>query len=319
MKILFTACTFSKQIIKNFRKKHIEIIPAPGNLKKTELISKLKNCQGYILGGDEIATADILKATDLKFILFYGTGASNYIDVKEAKRQKVLVGNTPGANTYSVAEYTLGLIMESLKEFSNVNVHSKNSKWIKKEVPLLNESKVGIIGMGGIGTKLAHMLRYGFNVAVFYWNRNRKYDLEQELGVEYLPLNKVFSACQIVSLHLDLNSQTKHIIKMRQLKLMKKNAVLVNTARANLVDPHDLYKAIEQGCLRKVMMDGYYEEPFPDKNNDKYGFLSLPDDKLILSPHNAYNSKLSKRNMVNIAVDWINDFSNSATPKYLVN
>lgn len=318
-KVIFTANTFSDEKIANLKKQGIEIIKQPHNLSESDLIKAIHDVDGYILGGDEIATRKVIESSNkLKIIAFLGAGYERYVDVKAAKVKGVMVTNTPGANAQAVAEFTISLLLDAVKKTSYLNRIAKTGGWEKKQVWNLQGKTVGVIGMGNIGSKVAYILHQGFGMNVLYVSRSQKTQIEQSLGAKKVALHELLANSDIVTIHASQSDETIGMIGEKELSLMKKTSILVNAARAEIVDGKALYDALQNDQLSSAAFDAYYKEPLPKPEDDEYKLMSLPDDKFILTPHNAYNSSDAVEAMENMIIESLRDVFAERQPKYQV-
>lgn len=318
-KVIFTANTFTDEKIDSLKAKGIEIIKQPHNLAEGDLIKALSGVEGYILGGDEIATRKVIEsAKDLKIIAFLGAGFERYVDVKAAKERGVLVTNTPGANAQAVAEFSVSLILDVVKKTPYLNEVAKKGIWEKRQVWNLQGKTLGIIGMGNIGSKVASIMHNGFGMNVLYVSRTAKPELESNLAAKKVSLDNLLSQSDVVSIHASQSDETVGMIGKVELSLMKSTAVLVDSARAEIVDGHALYDALANGRISSAAFDAYYTEPLPKPEEDKYKLMSLPNDKFILTPHNAYNSSDAVEAMEKMVIESLEDAFLGRKPQYLV-
>ncbi|NTU47092.1 hydroxyacid dehydrogenase [Candidatus Roizmanbacteria bacterium] len=318
-KVIFTANTFSDKKIESLKEQGIEIIKQPHNLSESELVNVLQDVEGYILGGDEIATRTVIEsANKLKIIAFLGAGYERYIDVAAAKEKGVIVTNTPGANSQAVAEFTVSLLLDSVKKTSYLNQVAKNGGWEKKQVWNLQGKTVGIIGMGNIGSKVAYILNKGFGMNVLYVSRSSKPEIEQSLGVQKTTLNELLANSDVVSIHASQSNETVGMIGEKELALMKKSAVLINPSRAEIVDGKALYEALQNGKLAAAAFDAYYVEPLPEPENDEYKLMGLANDRFILTTHNAYNSSDAVEAMEKMIEESLTSVFSGEKPKYSI-
>jgi phosphoglycerate dehydrogenase-like enzyme len=290
-KVLFTQCSFSDKEISDLAKSGIEIVKASGNLSEDELIKELRGCWGYVIGGADRATEKVIQSTDLAIINFYGTGYENYIDVDTATERKIVVANTPKANAYTVAEYTIAHILNAVKRIADSNNKTKKGGWDRNRVWNLKDKTLGIIGMGTIGTYVAEIAKDAFNMNILYVGRSKKEKVEKRLKARKVSLSELMKKSDVVTIHASYSKEAENMIGAKELNIMKQHAVLVNCARAELVDGKALLVALKNGKLATASYDAYYKEPVPKKKDDKWGLLSLPDDKFIITPHTAYNTK----------------------------
>ncbi len=319
-KILFTGNTLSDSDIQNLGSRGFQIISGRTDYLENELVTALEGVHGYVLGGDEIATGQVIEAApDLKVIAFLGTGYERFVDVRTASSCGIAVTNTPGANAYTVAEFTVGLVLDLLKRLTYLNNRTKMGGWEKHEAWNLRGRTLGIVGMGTIGALVARILRNGFGMNVTYVSRTSKPDVEAELGARKVGLQDLLQHSDVVSLHASYTQQTIGMLGKAQFQMMRTEAILVNTARAELVDPVALYEALRDGKISAAAFDGYYVEPIPAPMNDKYGLLSLGDDRFIITPHTAYNSLDANRKMERMAVESVIAVLEGKEPETIVN
>jgi lactate dehydrogenase-like 2-hydroxyacid dehydrogenase len=306
--ILFTACTFSAEQIDRLENQGFHIVPEKGNLSENELAEAIKNMDGYIQGGDEIVTEKIINsANKLKVISFLGAGYENYIDIKSALNKGIIVTYTPGANATSVAEFSVALLLDAVKKISFQNSESKKGIWNKQKVTNLQNKTVGIIGMGSVGSLVATILHCGFGMKIIYYNRSAKTELEHQLHAQQVELNDLLIASDIISIHIPLSEDTKYLINQNELNKCKKDAILINTARADIVNGFALFNALTIGKISCAAFDVYYQEPLPSPDKDVYKLLSLPDNKFIITPHSAFNSHDAVRAMESMVLESIFD------------
>ena len=319
-KIIFTASDFFGQRIDQLKIDGFEFIKQSGNLTENELVKVLQGAHGYILGGDEVASRKVIEsAKDLKVIAFVGAGYENYVDVKVATEQGITVTNTPGANAQTVAELTAGLILTAIKQIIPMNENAKKGIWEKRQVADLKGKTLGIVGAGNIGSKVAAIMKQGFGMNILYHSKSIKSELEKKLDARKTQLEDLLTQSDVVSLHVPLTDKTEGMLSTKELSLMKSTAILINAARAKLVDGNALYAALKNDRLGAAAFDVYYEEPAPKPTDDEYKLLTLTNDKFILTPHNGSNSEEAYDNMTSMAVEGVLDVILGKKPKHQVN
>jgi len=306
-KALFTNSAFNKQEIDSLNSSGIDFIAAPENLSEKELIKSLKDIDIYIMGGSDKATKTVLEKTNIKLIIFYGTGYKDFIDVETAQKLGIPITNTPKANAYTVAEHTIALILDVVKGISNLNNEVKSGTWKTNEVWNLKDKTLGIIGMGTIGQNVARIMKNGFQMDICYYGPNEKSDIAKELDIKRAHFDELLKKSDIISLHLPLTSKTKNIIGEYELGLMKKQCVLINTSRAELINPQALTKALKSNKIKSAAFDSYYDEPMTPKN-DQYGLLNMPDNKFIITPHTAFKSKEASEDANKMVIENIEEW-----------
>jgi len=318
-KVLFTNCSFKDSDIEKLKFQKIEIRKEKGDLSENELIAALQDCQGYVIGGADKATRNVIEKTNLKIINFYGTGYENYVNVKVASEKDIVVANTPKANAYTVAEHSVALILDAVKGTTWLNNSTKKGGWNRRITWNLQGKTLGVIGMGTIGSHVATILHNGFGMNVIYTSRSQKNQVEKEMGAKKVSLEDLFSESDVITIHSAYNEKLVNKIGKEQFSVMKKHAVLVNAARAELVDPVSLKESLENNVFATAAFDAYYKEPAPELESDEWRLLSLPDRKFIITPHTAYGSKEAFENMNNMVIENLTNFFEGKDVPYKVN
>jgi len=208
------------------------------------------------------APEDFARFTNLKLVMRWGVGYDN-VDIETAGRRGVAVCNTPGANAYAVAELAVGLMIGVGRNMVGYFRHIREGDWDRNAFPVnlsLNRKKVGLLGGGNIGRQVARRVQ-AFGAEVQYFDTFRlKPEMEDEFRMTYVDLDTLFKTSDVVSVHVPLMDSTRHIVGREQLAMMKKGALLVNTARGGLVDDTALLEALEEGRLGGAGLDCVEDE-----------------------------------------------------------
>ncbi len=242
-----------------------EIIPQ-------DLIKIIPNYQGLIVRSRTKATKEIIdRGSNLKVIGRVGSGLDN-IDVKEAKKRRIIIVNSPESNTEAVAELTLTLILSLLRKLSLAYSSMSDGLWLKKELSgnELFGKKVGIIGYGKIGKKVAKLLT-AFGAKVDYFSRAKKTN-----SFKY-----IFKHSDIITVHLPLTNETKNLVNNKLLALMKPTSFFVNTSRGGVVEEKTLFKMLQEKKIAGAALDVFWQEPLLPQS--PWRKLS----NVILTPHIA--------------------------------
>ena len=232
------------------------------------------------MGGEFFRSAPKLKLVQLL------SAGYDRVDVEAARKAKVPVSNNGGANAIAVAEHTVLLMLAVLKQLVRFHQDVVAGKWrppASSESPVyeLSARRVGIIGLGNIGKKVARRAA-AFDARVQYHDILRLTEAEEDaLGVRFVLLNELLRTSDIVTLHVPLNDSTRGMIGARELSQMKSGAILVNTCRGPVVDENALYEALKGKRLAGAGLDVLVEEP-PAKNHPLF---TLPN--VTLTPHSA--------------------------------
>lgn len=222
-------------------------------------------------------------AKHLKMIQRTGVG-TEMLDVEAIKAHGIPVYVNAGVNAQSVAEHTLTLMLACLKRLPQINQQTHQGVWKKQQIGVttreLKGKTVALVGMGNIGRLVASMLQ-PFGAKVIYTDVVRQPDeTEQRLGLTYYDsFEALLPEADILSFHCPLVKENTEILNQRTLAMMKKGAVVVNTARGKLINPNDLYEALVSGHFAAAALDTHYEEPI------KEGYKLAELDNVILTPH----------------------------------
>ena len=246
-----------------------------------ELIAKIPLYDGLIVRSATKVTKKIIdNAKNLKIIGRAGAGVDN-IDLISAKEKKILVMNTPGGNTNATAEHTLALLLSLSRKISKADTSTHKGEWAKKNFKG-NEIKgktIGIIGFGNVGRRFAEMCTaLGLKVLVVSKSFN---DVKDEYpNYDSCDLNDALKQADIISFHCKPNFDGSSVINSKELNLMKDTALIINTARGNLVSEVDLCEAIKEKKIGGAAIDVFATEPAT--NNTLFGL-----ENILLTPHIA--------------------------------
>lgn len=257
------------------------VIEASGT--EAQLLEVLQDHQ-YVLSHKSPFTEKVFKAApNLKFIGICRGGPVN-VDLEAATKAGVVVTYAPGRNAQAAAEFTIALILSSLRKILDADKEMKAGVWrgdyfvYEKAGQELNGTTVGVIGFGAVGKIVAKILNaFGANILVHDPFADPK-EIEKS-NCKAVELNELMSQSFVVTLHSRLTEKTKHLINADNLKLMPKGALLVNTARGGLLDYSSLPALLESGQLGGLALDVYDEEP-PSQN-----YPLLKSQNVVLTPH----------------------------------
>ncbi|MDQ3964597.1 MAG: hypothetical protein M3277_11925 [Actinomycetota bacterium] len=300
--IVISGTTFPKAVSAELQARGFEIVSIPGDLDEESVVERLEGAWGYILGGSETMTKGVWGTlSDLRLVCFLGTGFESFIELP-TDRERIAFCYTPHANAEAVAEFTIALMLDAVRGVCKRTMGVAGGVWSEESTPSLIGASIGIIGMGHIGQSVARIATAAFGSQIVYWNRSRKPELES-LG--YTRLDTPTDVCRsasIVSLHCAyVPGANDALIGEAELQALGAGGVLVNTARAELVDPGSLAKALRSGGISGAAFDGYYTEPTPLPTEDVHGLLSLIPESLLVTPHCAYLSEQAVLRMAEMA------------------
>ncbi len=260
----------------------VKVHKGKASLSKENLIKKAKDADAIIsLLSDKIDPEVIDKLNKCRVIANYAVGYNN-IDVDYANRKGIVVTNTPGILTDATADLTMALLLavaRRINEAERFVLEGKFDGW-KPELMLgidLKGKTLGIIGMGRIGQAVAARAK-SFGMRIIYYSRTRKSDVEKELKARKVSLNKLLKESDVISIHTPLNKDTRGLLDKEALNKIKKGAILINTARGEVVDEEELIRLLKKKHLFGAGFDVYTNEPAINKK-----LLSL--DNVVLLPH----------------------------------
>ena len=251
----------------------------------------------------------------LKVISNYAVGIDN-IDVKEAQRRKIIVANTPGVASESVAEHAFSLIAALGKHLFEADRFVRSGKFSKFDPNLFLSKQlwgqtIGIIGLGRIGMFVGQIAHGGFRMKVDYFDIKRSEDFEMVCEAQYMDIEHLLTRADIVTLHVPILPTTHHLIGKRELKLMKNSAILINTSRGPVVDEEALIWALREKEIAGVGLDVFEHEP--DVSRELFAF-----ENVILTPHIASATYETREKMSEIAAQNIIDVFEGKEPAGLV-
>ena len=217
----------------------------------------------------------------LKLIQKLGVGV-NTIDLDAAKKHKIAVCNMPGVNSNAVAEFTVGLMLSSLRRIASLNAQMREGVWkvppeIADNLRELRGKTVGIVGFGSIGQRVARILA-AFDAQVIYWARS---DRSSEVGKQ-VSLEELFEKADLITLHLPSHPDTRMLVGRSLLERTKPGVILVNTARGELVDENALLGSLNSGRVALAAMDVFGQEPVTTNSP------LLLHPRVLATPHVAW-------------------------------
>jgi len=229
------------------------------------------------------------RCTGLKHIVFLGTGASSYVDVAAAERLGIKVSTIGGYGDTTVAEHAMGLVFAAARHIATMHGIVRGGGWRPMQGMELKGKVLGVVGLGGIGREMARIAQ-GIGLKVIAYNRS-------PVAGESVPIDDLLAQSDIVSLHLALNDATRGFLDRAKLEKTKPGVVIVNTARAGLVDEPALIDLLRTGRIGHYATDVFGKEPTPPDEP----LLAL--DNVTLTAHAGYNTPEAAMTMYRRAID----------------
>ena len=253
-----------------------------------------------ILDGAEIAVVDhTALPTDiarnckgLKHVVFLGTGARSYMNPEELGQLGIAVHLIRGYGDTAVAEAAIALMWSAARNIAQMDREMRAGNWLREDGMQLTGKTLGLIGFGGIAAEVAR-IALGSGIRVIAWNRSPK----KSSSVEFVELDELLTESDVVSLHLLLNDETRGFVSRACIEAMKPGVILVNTARAALVDEEAMIDALKSGHIRHAGLDVFNTEPLPAD----HPLTKLPN--VTLSAHSAFRTPEASENLMSAA--WV--------------
>lgn len=296
-KILCTSRSFGREYEKPLellKNNGCEIVmnPLGRSLRENELMPLIKGIDGVIAGDDEI-TAKVIEASDkLKVISKHGVGVDN-IDIAAAMARGIVVTNTPGVNADAVADLVFGMILCLARKIIESDRMTKEGGWERICGVSVCGKTIGIIGLGRIGKKVALRAK-GFNMKILVGDIFEDKDFNKIYNVTFCGLEEILTKADFIVIACNLTVDTKGLIGEKEFSLMKGDAYLINTARAEIVDKKALVNALEEKMIAGAAIDVYEKEPPIDNS-----LLGL--DNVITTSHIGAYTKEAMKKMGNMA------------------
>ncbi len=290
-----------------------------------EMSAACKDADYLFVNSVHPVTAKVIEENShLKMIHVEGV-AFNTVDVAAAKAAGIPVCNNQAVNNSSVAEHTIALMLAGLRKTAALHGQILSDSFGKalgearaSGVRELGGCHVGLVGIGAIGKEVAKRLK-NWNCRVSYYDAFRPTpEVEQEYAVDYMELDELIETCDIISLHVPVLPSTEKMINAKRLKAMKPSAVLINTARGEIVDQDALYEALVNNEIYAACVDTLYPEPAPKE----LPLLNLPKEaawKLTVTPHIGGTTDEAFKRMLSWAIENMERVERGEAPVHVVN
>jgi len=288
-------------------------VVARTDITPEELVKDIKDFDAIVVRSRTKVTREVIEAAPLlKIIARAGVGVDN-VDVEAATERGVMVVNAPESTSVTVAEHTMGLVLAMSRKIALADKSVKEGKWEKSRFMgmELNGKTLGIVGMGRIGSQVVIRAK-AFGMDIMVYDPYITPEAAADLGVEVVDLETLLKNADVITIHVPLTPETKHLISLPQFKLMKENAIIVNCARGGIIKESDLYEALSSGEIAGAALDVYETEP-PKENP----LLEL--DNIVLTPHIAASTSEAQRDAAIIVAREIKKVFQGDSPKNVIN
>jgi len=288
--------------IKLLREKgfEVEVSDIDGVIPRDVLLQKVKGVDAILSLLTDKMDKELMEAAgpQLKVIANYAVGYDN-INLADAASCNVIVTNTPDVLTESVAECAIAMIFSISRRVVEADQFMRDGKYHGWGPMMflgndLVGKTLGLVGLGRIGAAVAKRMCDGFEMKVMYYDAKRNEELEKKYNLHYVDLETLLKESDFVSVHVPMKPETKHLINAERLKMMKKTAYLINTARGPIIDEAALVEALKSGEIKGAALDVYEAEPKMAE-----GLAQLPNT--VLLPHIASATEETRSAMSELA------------------
>jgi D-3-phosphoglycerate dehydrogenase / 2-oxoglutarate reductase len=294
-------------------------LDAPGRraYSEAELIEACRVADVVLASHLERVTPAVLEHAEhlgLVIVPFIGV---DKIDVPAATRLGVLVANSPTPENFiAVAEATIGLLLTLLKRVRRGESRLRGGEWARREDrgDFLFGKTVGIIGLGRIGTHVARRLA-GWDVRLLASDPYVPAERAAAVGVALVDLPTLLAEADVVTIHAALTEETRALVGEKALRAMKPTAILINTARGELVDEAAVARAVDEGGIAGAAIDAFAQEPLPTP----HPYRNVDPERLILTPHNVAHSEAGRRANLRLALEQILAVGRGEAPAHVIN
>lgn len=292
-------------------------LPGRRAYAEAELVEAARDAHVILASHLETIGAPVLEAARaLRLVVVPFIGVDK-IDVAAATRLGVLVANSPTSENFiAVAEAAIGLALVLLKRVKHNEARLRRGEWARREDrgDFLSGKTVGLVGLGRIGSHVARRLA-GWDVRLVATDPYAGRDRAAALGVTLVDLPVLLAEADVVSLHASLTGETRGLIGEKALRAMRPAALLINTARGELVDEEALARAVDEGWIAGAAVDAFTREPLPPDSP----LRRADPERLILTPHNVSHSEAGRRANLRLALDQIIAAGRGEPPRHTVN
>jgi len=272
--------------------------PLGRRLVREEIIEMGKDCEGIVAGVEPYDEYVLDRLPRLRCISRCGVGIDN-ISLEKAREKGIAVRNTPEVVVLPVAELTIGMIFDLLRNLTYHTHELRSKRWTKKAGNLLCGRKVGVIGLGRIGKKVAELLT-GLGADVYGADIRPDHEWARRTGVKVIPLGSLLTECDVITIHVSVLENDRFLLGGRELQAVRKGALIVNVSRGEVIDEEALHDALKSGHLGGAALDVFRKEPYDGPLSDL--------DNVVLTPHIATLTEESRGQMEIEAVQNLIDF-----------
>jgi D-3-phosphoglycerate dehydrogenase len=257
------------------------------DIRADQMPALLDGAEIVVIDHTALPTEVARHCAGLRHVVFLGTGARSYMNPEELAELGIEVHLIKGYGDTAVAECAIALMWAAARGIAQMDREMRAGNWLREDGMQLTGKTLGLIGFGGIATEVAR-IALGSGMRVIAWNRSPKIFP----GVDFVTLEQLLAESHVVSLHLLLNDETRGFLTRERIAAMKPGVILVNTARAAMVDEAAMIDALKSGHIRHAGLDVFNTEPLPTD----HPLTRLPN--VTLSAHSAFRTPEASENLM---------------------
>ncbi len=293
--------------------KEVAEVTVATSITPEELVEVIKEYDAIVVRSRTKVTREVIEAgSKLKVIARAGVGVDN-VDVQAATEKGIMVINAPESTSITVAEHSMGLMMSLARKISIADKSVKSGQWEKSKFMgiELNNKTLGIVGMGRIGSQVVIRAK-AFNMEILVYDPYISKEAGAEMGVSVVDLETLLKESDVITIHVPLTPETRHLISTREMEIMKNTAFIINCARGGIVDEDALYYALKNDIIGGAALDVFESEP-PQESP----LLEL--DNLIATPHIGASTAEAQRDAALIVANEIITVFQGGSPRNVLN
>ncbi|MEW6009931.1 phosphoglycerate dehydrogenase [Methanobacterium alkalithermotolerans] len=293
--------------------KEVAEVTVATSITPEELVEVIKEYDAIVVRSRTKVTREVIEAgSKLKVIARAGVGVDN-VDVQAATEKGIMVINAPESTSITVAEHSMGLMMSLARKISIADKSVKSGQWEKSKFMgiELNNKTLGIVGMGRIGSQVVIRAK-AFNMEILVYDPYISKEAGAEMGVSVVDLETLLKESDVITIHVPLTPETRHLISTREMEIMKNTAFIINCARGGIVDEDALYYALKNDIIGGAALDVFESEP-PQESP----LLEL--DNLLATPHIGASTAEAQRDAALIVANEIITVFQGGSPRNVLN
>lgn len=301
-KVLVTGTSVDLSLLKPLENAGFDIDLKPGDLNEDQLIEALEGCQALLLGGDEYVSEKVMvNSPELKLISFLGVDYNWFVDTKAAEIHRIKIVNTPGQLTDSVAEFCVAQLISINRGIFTSTTMTDFSVAKSKQ---LTGTKIGIVGMGEVGSRVSQILHSAFNCEIYYTSRTQKPEVEKRDNAKFVDLITMLHTCDSILFSVSQNDESTSMFNWKMIEAIKDPISIVNISRPTTLDPMAVALGLQEGKISSITYDKFYDDNTPGASS----IAEYSPERVIVTKHIGSLTHVARNAMAIKAVANIIDF-----------